>query len=60
MFDLKFPLIKLAKKLKGSMKMFGNRVITQEFPLIKLAKKLKDFGLNMLTDRIDRQYASFH
>jgi len=34
-----FPLIKLAKKLKGEK--YDKGEWTQEFPLIKLAKKLK-------------------
>ena len=38
-----FPLIKLAKKLKGVVQLrFGN--LPKTFPLIKLAKKLKVEG----------------
>ena len=35
----RFPLIKLAKKLKEANRLWGVGII--EFPLIKLAKKLK-------------------
>jgi hypothetical protein len=38
----KFPLIKLAKKLKGTMPIkMPESVLVKLFPLIKLAKKLK-------------------
>ncbi len=40
---LKFPLIKLAKKLKEQLSGIPLQFIA--FPLIKLAKKLKDFCL---------------
>jgi hypothetical protein len=36
-----FPLIKLAKKLKGIFVAVWNLLELEKFPLIKLAKKLK-------------------
>ncbi len=40
-----FPLIKLAKKLKGCQQARGEWLGYVSFPLIKLAKKLKDLWL---------------
>ncbi len=48
-----FPLIKLAKKLKGGMiSQFKNP--TSTFPLIKLAKKLKVEELFKLCKKLER------
>jgi hypothetical protein len=39
--QISFPLIKLAKKLKGIFVAVWNLLELEKFPLIKLAKKLK-------------------
>ncbi len=44
----KFPLIKLAKKLKVGRRELLQPLWNSQFPLIKLAKKLKDQTKNAI------------
>ena len=51
---IKFPLIKLAKKLKEVLSDYYTCKPEQGFPLIKLAKKLKEKTINLCHAKVWR------